>query len=88
MLEFVKKNGMFSNVAGFKRVIYKWSNDNNNGIDNDKILKMMTLKIMIMTKTMTDKTQKQWLKNNKQKYDTHSNNSLLYCTRLRIQTSE
>lgn len=54
MLEFVKKNGMFS-----KRVIYKWSNDNNNGIDNDNILKTMTLKIMIMTKTMIDKTQKQ-----------------------------
>ena len=53
------------------------------------ILGMMVLKIMIMmTKTMIDKTQKQRLKNNKQKYDTHSNSSLLYCTRLRIQTSE
>lgn len=35
MLEFIKKKGMLSNVEGFKTVRYRWSNDNNNGIDND-----------------------------------------------------
>ena len=34
MLEFIKTNGMFSGVESFKTVRYKWSNDNDNSIDN------------------------------------------------------
>ena len=49
MLEFIKKNGMFSSVKGFKTVRYSWSNDNNNGIDNDNDTKNDDVKVNDVT---------------------------------------